>query len=78
MNFSHLLITSAAVLSLGACATHEGTQAQGSRGAAASQDRTQPGSAAATGAGTAPGPADVIVNIICISCDYVVAMVGSG
>jgi len=58
MKFSHLMITGAALLSFSAIAADEAkkdTEAQGSQLPAASQDQKQPGSAAATGAGTAPG-----------------------
>ena len=58
MKFSHLMITGAALLSFSAIAADEAkkdTEAQGSQPPAASQDQKQPGSAAASGAGTAPG-----------------------
>src|SRR2546421_11025251 len=58
MKFNHLMITGAALLSFSAIAAEEAkkdTQAQGSQAPAASQDQKEPGSAAATGAGTAPG-----------------------
>jgi len=58
MKFSHLMITGAALLSFSAIAADEAkkdTEAQGSQPPAASQDQKQPGSAAASGAGTTPG-----------------------
>jgi hypothetical protein len=56
--FGHLMITGAVLLSFSAMAADEvkkDTEGQGSQLPAASQDQKQPGSAAATGAGTAPG-----------------------
>jgi predicted small secreted protein len=58
MNYNHLLITSAVLLSSCALTAGEGkdTTARGSAAQGATQDQTpQPGSAAASGAGTAPG-----------------------
>ena|SRR5689334_11326415 len=58
MNLSHLMITGAALLSFSAMAADPATNdstAQGSQAPAVSQEQPQPGSAAASGAGTAPG-----------------------
>ena len=55
MKLSHLMIAGVALLSSCAIATKKDTEAQGSQAPAASQAQMEPGSAAASGAGTAPG-----------------------